>query len=630
MGLSVRRHHTIRSLEVTGAGFLGGLDLRFSRGLNCLIGGRGAGKTTVLEFLRYALDELPQDERGRARRQAVERLVEGNLNGGRIRVGIETADGLVYHVERSAGEPRAEVLDAEDRPTALTLGRGGLFGAEVYSQNEIERIADTPGFQLGLIDGFREDEVADLDRALRRLEIGLRTNARELVGLSGQLEELDAALAELPLVTERLRQAIAEGQAAPPSLERELELKAQRDDEQRAVRRCRELLAARRAPLAALVRDLARDDEQLHRTGACAGPNAALLERVVGCVTDHRRALAEALEASLDRVARAGGELDAFAGELELAHREQERSFQLQLQAHHSEREQAQRRLELQRRHAELQEQARERDGRRDALARARERRRELLAELVELRTRRTALRQEVVDYLNARLAPEIRVSLDPGRDRAAYRQLLCDAFQGVGRPYRGAAEGVAKALRPDVLVELVRCDDREQLGQRSGLTASQVDWVVERLRQGSTLLELEAIELGDVPRIELLDGDYKDAPRLSTGQKCTTILPILLLEGEKPLLIDEPEGNLDNAFVYSTIVKKIRAVKPSRQLIFVTHNPNIPVLGDAEQVVVLGSSGRRAEVLAEGGIDAAKDHVERILEGGREAFEERRRRYGH
>ena len=50
-------------------------------------------------------------------------------------------DQFLRHVERSAGEPRAEVLDAEDRPTALTLGRGGLFGAAVYSQNEIERIA---------------------------------------------------------------------------------------------------------------------------------------------------------------------------------------------------------------------------------------------------------------------------------------------------------------------------------------------------------------------------------------------------------------------------------------------------------------------------------------------------------
>ena len=79
-------------------------------------------------------------------------------------------------------------------------------------------------------------------------------------------------------------------------------------------------------------------------------------------------------------------------------------------------------------------------------------------------------------------------------------------------------------------------------------------------------------MELGDEPFIELKDGaDYKNSADLSTGQRCTVILPILLLESERPLLIDQPEDNLDNAFVYDTIVKSLRDAKGGRQLIFVT-----------------------------------------------------------
>ncbi|HLK17205.1 MAG TPA: hypothetical protein VKT78_20545 [Fimbriimonadaceae bacterium] len=102
------------------------------------------------------------------------------------------------------------------------------------------------------------------------------------------------------------------------------------------------------------------------------------------------------------------------------------------------------------------------------------------------------------------------------------------------------------------------------------------------------------------------------------------------MTQSERPLLIDQPEDNLDNAFVYDTIVTALRAVKGSRQVIFVTHNPNIPVLGEAERVFVFASDGHHAEVRRFGTVDDCKDDIERILEGGREAFLQRKRRYGH
>ena len=99
-------------------------------------------------------------------------------------------------------------------------------------------------------------------------------------------------------------------------------------------------------------------------------------------------------------------------------------------------------------------------------------------------------------------------------------------------------------------------------------------------LKKPEILFALEVVALPDTIKIELNDhGTYKTTETLSTGQKCNAILPILLLDSERPLLIDQPEDNLDNEFVHNIVVESVQEVKKSRQLIFVTHNPNIPVL---------------------------------------------------
>ena len=120
-------------------------------------------------------------------------------------------------------------------------------------------------------------------------------------------------------------------------------------------------------------------------------------------------------------------------------------------------------------------------------------------------------------------------------------------------------------------------------------------------------------------------DGDcYKDSSELSTGQKCTAILPILLLDSDNPLLVDQPEDNLDNRFIFEAVVDSIRKIKTRRQMIFVTHNPNIPVLGDAERVFVLNSNGTSAHKVNEGSVDHCKTDIVTLLEGGEDDLSQR------
>lgn len=168
-------------------------------------------------------------------------------------------------------------------------------------------------------------------------------------------------------------------------------------------------------------------------------------------------------------------------------------------------------------------------------------------------------------------------------------------------------------------------------LVDQAELNQDQAERVMAALSGSRTLFDLETVELMDLPRIELKDGEeYKDSGALSTGQKCTAILPILLLDSDNPLLVDQPEDNLDNGFIYETVVKSIRDVKTRRQLVFVTHNPNIPVLGDAERIFVLESDGSTARIANQGTVEECKRDIVTLLEGGEEAFKERKLRYDY
>ena len=143
--------------------------------------------------------------------------------------------------------------------------------------------------------------------------------------------------------------------------------------------------------------------------------------------------------------------------------------------------------------------------------------------------------------------------------------------------------------------------------------------------------MRIEELELSSTTAIQLNTAPadappaWQELDELSTGQKATAVLLLLLLESEAPLIVDQPEDDLDNRFITEGIVPKMREEKRRRQFIFSTHNANIPVLGDAELILGLTPSGEaglgRATIRREhmGSLDdsSVRKLVEEILEGG-------------
>lgn len=123
----------------------------------------------------------------------------------------------------------------------------------------------------------------------------------------------------------------------------------------------------------------------------------------------------------------------------------------------------------------------------------------------------------------------------------------------------------------------------------------------------------------------------HRPLNQLSLGQQQSILLAILLQSKSKvPLLIDQPEDNLDSEFIYKSIVANLRKIKEHRQVIIVTHNPNIAVLGDAELIIPLKSTSIKSMVLDRGSIDNENTRKLccEILEGGKQAFQRRREIY--
>lgn len=615
--------HKIRTLEVDG-GFLDGLCLEFAEHHNCVIGARGTGKTTVLEFLRHAL----RDEPRRAAKDS--KLVKDNLAKGTIRVGIETREGVRYTVERVADQA-AQVFTERGEPAGFKLAHGSVFDVDVYGQNEIEAIAGSTSAQLQLIDRFVSVQVNELERKLRAIERDLDANTSDLLSLEGRLASMEEGLGELPALQDRLEAQQPTG-ADSETLRQELALKGLRDREVRTLAGIDRFLQAGLSAFAEAGRavDGASNVVPLE---VRSGPNGARFEALARALQACRDEAQERLREVRAVFERGAQEVRDAGAALEEVHREQEARYREVTARHEHDRARASERHAVQQRLNELLDQQRSLAEVKAALEARRKGRRELMAQLVAARDERFGLRKGVVVRLSQELiGAGIRVSVTQDAGIDGYRDLLAAALKGEVKSYQSVAQSIANNVLPRELAELVRSSRPDRIvAKAAAVTEAAAEQVIARLAGTPELHRIEVAELDDQPRIVMRDGaTEKDSGSLSTGQRCTTILPILLLESEKPLLVDQPEDHLDNRFIYEAVVSQVRQVKRRRQLIFVTHNPNIPVGGAAERVFLMDSDGKRGRLVAHGDVDEMKDHVQTILEGGAAAFEERRKRYAH
>ncbi|MCK4601719.1 MAG: hypothetical protein KAU28_04595, partial [Phycisphaerae bacterium] len=322
-------------------------------------------------------------------------------------------------------------------------------------------------------------------------------------------------------------------------------------------------------------------------------------------------------------------EVTELVAKLQHAHQQQELAFRDLIAKDNHARGVATERAELEKKRNDLLAKDRRKTELQKQLDQFYRERSDLAGQLRKLWSERFELRQQIANWINEGATSPIRVRIDQCGNRSVYQQALAGWMKGYVGQYNPAARKIADYVPPSDLLQMVIEGRTDDLQAQAELGDTQTAKVMEALSRLDVQLQLDTVELADLPRLELLDGEeWKNSLHLSTGQKCTTILPILLLESDNPLLVDQPEDNLDNRYIYDTVVNAIHRVKQNRQIILITHNPNIPVLGEASAVYVLTSDGERARMANQGSVDDCKTEIINLLEGGKEAFVRRKDRY--
>ena len=229
----------------------------------------------------------------------------------------------------------------------------------------------------------------------------------------------------------------------------------------------------------------------------------------------------------------------------------------------------------------------------------------------------------------------KVKVKINPFRNREDFLQKLRDILQkeiGFEKDldtladicFNGNVETTIKTVR-EIFLNI-----------RKGLGAAQVHGhfvnLVERISDAQ-MDEIELMMPEDEIEVQYKPTDkspFKSLSTASAGQKTTAILTFILSHGKVPLILDQPEDDLDNRLVYELIVDRLKQAKDQRQIIVVTHNANIPVNGDAEYIISMDSESKSLRVLCSGTVEQPqiKKEICDVMEGTEQAFEMRSKRY--
>ena len=200
--------------------------------------------------------------------------------------------------------------------------------------------------------------------------------------------------------------------------------------------------------------------------------------------------------------------------------------------------------------------------------------------------------------------------------------------------------EGLGKRIQPEGAPWNSENLDHVIANIRQFITESGPLWPVKDHRFEPALKRIQPERLDrlalylpeDAVKVSFKDrsaSDWKPLTQGSPGQQTAALLAFVLGYGSQPIILDQPEDDLDNTLIYELLVSQLRETKTKRQVIVVTHNPNIVVHGDAEFVLSLEAVASQSRIVCQGGLQEQKvrDEICRVMEGGREAFESRYQR---
>ncbi len=611
-------------------GFLDGTRIHFNGNLNVLIGGRGTGKSTIIESLRYA---LAADPLGEEARKAHEDVVKHVLKSGtKISLLLRSHHPARhdYTIERTI--PNPPVVKDESGNVLNLLPRDVVPGVEVFGQHEISELTNRPEKLTLLLGRFVEFDPGS--GALKsKLRMELERSRNRIIDVQREIKLIDERLAMLPSLEETQKRFQDAG------LEERLKEKSLLVREERILNTLKERLTPVTTAQQELSELLPIDTAFLSAKALEGLPNSALLidgAAILDKISSQLQTVAIHMATLL---ATADTELSALLTRWDERQQAVDATYQSLLRELQKDKVDGKEFIDLRRQIEEL----RPLRERKDVLTRELEthqtNRRKLIDEWENLLSAEYRALEKAAKKVTKKLNGRVQARVTMGGNRESLERLLRDE---VGGNLAALLERLKNRDSLSLRDLAARCrEGKDALVAYYSLPPT----AAERLAMASpdAFMKIEEVELPATTKIELNTAPEGEPPTwqtlnaLSTGQKATAVLLLLLLESGAPLVIDQPEDDLDNRFITDGVVPTMKNEKRKRQFVFSTHNANIPVLGDAELIIGLSTGSQNDIVLGRisdrhmGSIDIqpVREMVEEILEGGKTAFEMRRQKYG-
>jgi len=617
-------HAELISISWVG-GFLDGVTIRLNPNLNVLVGGRGTGKSTVIESIRAVLGLDPVGEEARKAYDGIVKHVLQSATKISLVAKAHRPQLREYRIERTIPNPP---LVRDGNNVSNLTPQDVLPRVEVFGQHEISELAKSPEKRTRLLDRFLDrDEL--LARRKSDLKRELERNRRALIESRNELRQIEEKLAALPGLEETLERFREAG------LEEKLKERSLLIREERIVESVPERLAAIRESVETLKRETPFDRVFISEKALEGLPGRAILTRLNDTFVQLDKDLDRAIGVLEGALKKVDDSVAAVRRDWDLHRKAIETSYEKILRELQKSRVDGEEFIRL-RKQIEALRPLRERQA---AVRRAEkehtEHRRTFLAEWEDLKAEEFRRFDRAGKEVGRKLRDRVQVEVTAAGIREPLLRLL---REGVGGRLSEATDALSKVsgLSLTQFVEACRSGP-EAVAKNYAIPLAQATRLASA--DPEVLMRVEELDLPPTTAIRLNTApsgeppDWQVLEELSTGQKATAVLLLLLLESDAPLIVDQPEDDLDNRFITEVVVPRMREEKQRRQFIFSTHNANIPVLGDAELIVGLSATGEAARIGSEhvGSIDAqsVRELVEEILEGGKEAFERRRRKYG-
>lgn len=612
-------------------GYLGGVQIDFSEHLNTVIGGRGTGKSTLIECIRYALDITPI---GRQAREQHDKVVKSNLASGQIKLTIKSATkhGQNYQISRRYGQ--SPVVVEMSGQISSFVPSDLLPEIEIFGQNEIHEIAKDPSEQLKVVDRFLNRDKIEQESGIVEVESDLVEASQKIVGLTAQSSDLESDVKRLEQLEEDAKRFKELG------IDEQLKILPLLASEKTLFGTVKEELSDFSDALGEFIEGIPSPDS-IAEEDIKDFPDKLVFSELRSLLTNLNKDVGTLLEQAITRLASD----NTVVGELE-------KRLDASIQANETAIEKEFKKInpiegktgtqigeeynQLVKDIALLKSSKTKLTAAKTQLAQLVAARKKLLSSLSDKMSLRSSQFEQGVKKLNRKLKGNIKVNYIPEGNRGS----LIDKLVSFRMPNVASGKlqwiNTAEHFSPMLLAEKIAEGKDAILAQNWGCTES----VADRLTKisDSQIMEIEEFIVEDFVSIELNVSNnevpiYKILDSLSTGQQCTALLHLLLLDNKDPLLLDQPEDNLDNAFIADRIVTQVRSAKLTRQFIFATHNANIPVFGDAEWIGVLEATADSATLPKDnqGSIDqkSIQSLAAKILEGGKDAFNRRREKYG-